>query len=226
MNSQTKSSKEAPVNNLSRRFSNPITGGAIGFGIGFIVVGMISTLIMWIESRTEFAGIFPVLLHSAIALSLQSAVGGGIGGILLGWSLPLRQRLLVAVATALGIGLGELLTIYLSVRIGKQFFAGDILLGSLVIRSILMGVLVGTFICLVGKSWKYMGQFAILGIIGFTIYHLLIYWLSPVIPVSAFSGNSAIQNLIMSVVNGIGGMVVGACLGVSFAKSIVSEQRT
>lgn len=226
MNGQINSSKEVPGNNLSRHFSNPITGGAIGFGVGFIVVGIISTLITWIESQTEFAGNFPVSLHSAIAISLQSAVGGGIGGVLLGWSLPLRQRLPTALAAAMGIGLGELLTIYLSVRIGEQFFAGDMLLGSLAIRSILMGALVGTFICLVGKSWKYMGQFAILGITGFTIYHLFLYWLSPIIPVSSFSGNFAIPILIMMTANGIGGTIVGACLGLPFAKSIVSEQRT
>lgn len=219
MNSQTKLSKEAPGNNLSGRFSNPIMGGAIGFGVGFIIVGIISTLIMWMESQTEFAGIFPVSAHSAIAISLQSAIGGGIGGILLGWSLPLRQRLPVAVAAALGIGLGELLTINLSVTIGKQFFAGDMLLGSLAIRSIAIGVLVGMFICLVGKRWKYIYQFAIFGMIGFTIYHLFIYWLSLIIPVSAFGGNLAIRNLIMSTANGIGGMIVGTCLGVPFAKT-------
>ncbi len=222
---QQKSSKEFPDNNFPRHFSNPIMGGAIGFGVGFIVVGLISILITFVESQSEYAGYSLVSLHSAIAISLQSAVGGGIGGAFLGWSLPLRQRLSAALATALGIGLGELLTIYLSVRIGKQFFAGDMLLGSLVIRSILVGALVGTFICLVGKRWKFMGQFAFFGITGFTIYHLFIYWLTLTIPISTFGGNLAIQALMMSVANGIGGMIVGACIGIPFIKSIVSEQR-
>lgn len=219
MSGQPKTSKEVPDNMRSGRFLNPIKGGAIGFGIGFVFVGLIATLIMLIEPQIKFTGIFLISLHSAIAISLQSAVGGGIGGMLLAWNLPSRRRFSVAIAGALGVGLGELLTIYVSSMIGKQFSADY----SLAIRSILMGVLVGMLIAMIEKRWKYIVHFAVLSMIGFTTYHLFIYWLYSLIPFAAFGDNKTIPTLIMIAANGIGGMMVGACLGVSLAKSMDSD---
>lgn len=216
-------SKEPPDNVRSKRLLNPIKGGAIGFGAGFVFVGLIATLIMLAEPQIEFTGIFPVSLHSAVAISLQSAVGGGIGGMLLAWSLPLRRRFPVAIAGALGVGLGELLTIYVSSMIGKQFPLVYRLYGSLAIRSLLMGALVGMLIAIIEKRWKHIGQFVISGILGFTTCHLLAYWLSLISSHSAFNDDMTMPTLIMIAANGIGGMIVGACLGVSFAKSMESD---
>ncbi len=147
-------------------------GGALGFGLGMGLVGLVNATLA--GSPSDFDTYVEII-------TVLYVVTGAIGGLLIGAADKERsQGLRLALGGAIGCGLGYYATERILVTLGwhllTSYLSGEILyLAAVAVQFGLIGLCAGFFMGASERIWQQAGRAALAGALGFAIGALLQY---------------------------------------------------
>ncbi len=194
--------------------------GAIGLGIGLAGVGAIHGALSHQIRDFDTNWFVGTLLY---------ALAGGFGAAVLGLARQPRGRLLpLTWAGALGLGLGYSVTtwiFYIYIYVEERLSAYLPLMMAHSLRFAAMGAVAGAGLGAVEKNWKQAGRLALAGALGWALYPWVreLVWATHLrtrlIPglVGEIPHDWMRWAIEWAAGNGIGGALVGGCLGIAQA---------
>ena len=208
---------------VSRQQIHSARFGAIGFGIGFAVVG-IGIGALGRQIRDFDTGLYFATLLFALA--------GGFGGAMLGFACKSPSKTqgnlpILVLAGALGCGLGYFVTAtFFSAYVEERIRGSFALAIAHALQLAAMGAFIGASLGGVQRNGKQVGKSALAGAIGFALYSLVLEILfalnltSELVsgPVGALTHERIASAITLGTWGGIGGVIVGACLGIAYAQ--------
>ncbi|MBI3242854.1 MAG: hypothetical protein HYZ49_11225 [Chloroflexi bacterium] len=197
---------------FNQRIIHSVLWGAIGFGVGFALVGAIFEAI-YLNIPDFDAGLkIGALLY---------ALAGGIGGALLGFASKSRNKIgLFSLAGALGCGLGyygafSFYSVYVEPRMALSNFLAFAIVDSM--RYAIIGAFIGVSLGSIQKNWGQAAWLALAGAGGFGLGYLTLISISYVIgPLRELDIITLM--IIFSISNAIIGICGGATLGLALGR--------
>jgi hypothetical protein len=202
-----------------------IVFGAVGFGIGWAVLGVLgggfpmAGGVGTVLGGAIFSGDLPALLVYTPVLSLGGAIGGAALGLVF---KDFRRVVILAVLGALGFLLGSFIVVALFfslsfMQVGYSFLEA--------LSGAAMGLVVGAMLGLSLRSFRGTVVLALMGLVGFGIGGLIAAALQGFLSQPSESFLS-LQSIVFGAVEGIIG---GASLGVALAylehRKVAEKQR-
>jgi len=199
--------------------------GAVGFGIGWAVLGVLgggfpmAGGVGTVLGGAIFSGDLPSLLLYTPVLSLCGACGGAVLGLTL---KDFRRVVILAVLGAVGFFLGSFIVV------GLFFSLTFVQVGYGILEALSaasLGLVVGALLGLSLRSFRGTVVLALMGLVGFGIGGLIAAALQgfPLQPSESFP---SLQTATFGAVEGIiGGASLGAALGYLESRKSASERR-
>jgi len=199
--------------------------GAVGFGIGWAVLGVLgggfpmAGGVGTVLGGAIFSGDLPSLLLYTPVLSLCGACGGAVLGLTL---KDFRRVVILAVLGAVGFFLGSFIVV------GLFFSLTFVQVGYGILEALSaasLGLVVGALLGLSLRSFRATVVLALMGLVGFGIGGLIAAALQgfPLQPSESFP---SLQTATFGAVEGIiGGASLGAALGYLESRKSASERR-
>ena len=212
---------------FSQQQIRSIQFGALGFGLGLSLA--VAAPIAFRHQITSFS------TSLAVGTALY-ALAGAIGGAMLGLAGGSRQPVWVlALAGGLGCGLGFLLTTYaITYFVYDRFSGGLVSTLAMTIQFGLVGASTGAWLGAAQRSWRPVAWLTVAGAVGFGLYYSTLEGLDrlrlsidAVVPRVMGEPTHDLITLTLAFAfwGALGGIVVGACLGLAHALLYPGQSR-